>query len=76
MYLRGQVNSFKAGRIKQQYPLWETLTSDPEILNTVKGLTIEFIKTPFQCRVPKPKKFSPGEKLLLTLRLTNYSIKM
>ena len=61
-YLNTQVDCFKAGRIKESYHIWEKLTSDSEVLNTVKGLTIEFNRTPYQVRVPNQKKFSIEER--------------
>ena len=64
-YLRSQVKDFRAGRIKQFYPLWETLTSDTEVLGTVRGQRIEFTKTPLQLKAPKQKKFSLTEKSII-----------
>ena len=63
--MRSQVKDFRAGRIKQFYPLWETLTSDTEVLGTVRGQRIEFTKTPLQLKAPKQKKFSLTEKSII-----------
>ena len=58
LYLSQQVQSFQAGKIKTCYSMWQELTSDPEILNTVMGLNIEFIANPWQGKAPTQKKFS------------------
>ena len=34
---------FIAGRLKQFLPQWEKITTDPEVLQTVQGCTIEFV---------------------------------
>ena len=46
LYLSQQVDSFQAGKIRTCYSMWQELTSDPEILDTVKGLNIDFIANP------------------------------
>ena len=43
------------------YSMWQEVISDPEILNTVKGLNIEFIRNPWQGRAPDQKTFSLEE---------------
>lgn len=63
--MRNQVEGFRAGKISQHYPLWEKLTSDTEVLNTVKGLNIEFTRTPIQLQTPKQKNFNPAEKIII-----------
>jgi len=64
-YLRYQVEGFRAGKISQHYPLWEKLTSDTEVLNTVNGLNIEFTRTPIQLQAPKQKNLNPAEKIII-----------
>jgi len=36
------VNEFKAGNISTAFNSWESITSDPDVLQTVSGLQIEF----------------------------------
>jgi len=36
------VNAFKAGNISTAFNSWESITSDPDVLQTVSGLQIEF----------------------------------
>ena len=45
------------------------LTSEPEVLNTVKGHFIEFTTTPYRGQVPAEKKFSSEESNIYCLLL-------
>ena len=45
-YLKVKVDAFKGGQLRHYIKNWETLTSDQEILNTVRGDTIEFDSMP------------------------------
>ena len=56
-----KIQCFKAGNISKFYSTWLELTSDPEVLYTVKGQSIEFTTTPYQEQVPAQKKFSAEE---------------
>ena len=47
-YLEARQTNFEGGCISSFLPLWESLTKDPEILQIVSGLPIEFDETPFQ----------------------------
>ena len=38
--------SFKAGKLAAHFSQWQSLTSDPEILETVSGCKIEFDTMP------------------------------
>ena len=60
-----QIQYFKAGSISTCYSRWLDLTSNPEVLSTVKGQPIEFISTPYQDRVPTQKKFSVEESTII-----------
>ena len=48
--------------------MWQELISDPEILNTVKGLNIEFIRNPWQGRAPDKKKHLVWRKVKLLVK--------
>ena len=45
-YLRAKHKTFKAGKIKARYQFWVKLTSEPGILQTVKGVKIQFESNP------------------------------
>ena len=51
-----KVQCFKAGNISNYYSKWMELTSDPEVLQTVKGQLIEFTTTPYQHQAPCRKE--------------------
>lgn len=59
------IETFQAGRIKHYYNNWCKLTSDPEILNIVKGCRLDFQSVPTQATVPRGLSFSPEESLLI-----------
>ncbi len=61
-YLSYRVHNFQAGGTQNCVQVWQSLTKDPFILNTVSnGYAIEFDNTPFQSRGPKEIHFSPQE---------------
>ncbi len=45
-YLEKCIMSFSGGQISKSLPQWEAITSDPTILQIVKGEKIEFIAEP------------------------------
>ena len=45
-YFKGKMLSFKAGKLAAHFSLLQSLTSDPEILETVLGCKIEFDTIP------------------------------
>ena len=45
-YFREKMLSFKAGKLATHFSQWQSLTSDPEILETVSGCKIEFHSIP------------------------------
>ena len=47
-YLNRRKKTFQAGCISDASLLWRKLTSDPEILDTVHGMHIEFNELPVQ----------------------------
>ena len=55
-----------AGRLQYFVKHWKKLTSNPEILEWVSGLKIDFILEPFQEKVPHHPKMSAQESLLVT----------
>ena len=55
--------------------MWQELTSDPEILNTVKGLNIDFIANPWQGQAPTQKKCSPEESRIIESEINKLLVK-
>ena len=55
------VSDFQGGRLRHFASQWEALTSDPEILQTVKGYQIDFESEPVQYSVPKEINFTNQE---------------
>ena len=60
-----KIQCFTAGSLSKFYSRWLELTSDPEVLSTVKGQFIEFTATPYQDRVPAQKKFCAAESTII-----------
>ena len=60
-----KIQCFTAGSLSKFYSRWLELTSDPEVLSTVKGQFIEFTTTPYQDRVPAQKKFCAVESTII-----------
>ena len=61
-YLQNKCNSFKAGGLKHHVNAWREITTDPSILETVSGATIEFTDLPpIQGCNRLDSHFSPGE---------------
>lgn len=54
-------DNFTAGKIALHLVNWKKLTSDPWVLNAVKGIDICFEEKPRQYSQPKPIKFSETE---------------
>lgn len=60
-YYRFKAKHFQAGQITDHIEQWRNLTSDPEILETVAGQSIEFTQTPVQIKPPFQPKWSQEE---------------
>jgi len=70
-YFTNRVKNFTGGCLATHYKEWETLTSDVEILNTVKGLPLEFERSPPEnSSFPKHQKFGHQESVLVQKELT------
>ena len=55
------VKNFEAGRLKLHVSEWYKITHDKQIIDTVKGLKIEFADLPVQRNVPKEYKHTSEE---------------
>ena len=53
--------TLRAGAIRDKYDIWQTLTTDPFILQTITGVKLEFEETPRQTDSPRPITFSDYE---------------
>ena len=60
-YLRGKHERFQAGQIKTKLNNWKRMTSDPEVLETVKGLKIKFDGNPMMRSQKEQRYFSENE---------------
>ena len=49
---------------------WLQITSDPRIINIIKGVKIEFDSPVYQCKAPKPINFSPSEQVSVDAKLS------
>ena len=58
--------SFKAGKLAAHFSQWHSLTSDPQILETVSGCKIEFDTTPSLNKVMVHTVLSETKQNLLT----------
>ena len=59
--LHDLVKNFSAGRLSLFSDYWKTLTRDKEILNTIAGLSIEFMSLPYQIHVPHEYDYTEQE---------------
>ena len=71
-YLNKKIQLFKGGQLKSYYSEWEKLTSDSEILNTVSGLSIDFVTNHFNINVLSPTHYPFLNNLSLTAKLASY----
>ena len=56
--LQQSVNEFKAGQVKEHSSNWQKITSDPEVLQNIKGAKIPFITEPKMDKIPINPNFS------------------
>ena len=70
-YLRNKHEAFQAGQITTKLANWEKLTSDPEVLETVTGMKINFDERPETCRQNLQRRFSETENKATDEEVTN-----
>ena len=59
-----------AGRLKLYFPEWRELTSDPQILKTLKGFNVDFVDcSPVQMFPPKEIAFNSEESQIISSEL-------
>ena len=68
-YLYMCIDQFSAGCISKQISVWESITSDSEVLQTVKGMRLEFEDSPLH--YPVGYEISAGHKSLLKVEFKN-----
>ena len=56
-YIHMLSGGFQAGQIKTKLNNWKRMTSDPEVLETVKGLKIKFAANPTTCSQKEQRYF-------------------
>ena len=56
--LQQGVNEFKAGQVKEHFSNWQKITSDPEVLQNIKGAKIPFITESKMDKIPINPNFS------------------
>ena len=67
--LNNTAQNFRAGKSGDNIAMWETMTPDQWILNTIKGYSVEITSTPKQVHVPASFAFSANERKLISLVL-------
>lgn len=64
---RLMVKQFQAGQLRHSISAWESLTSDPYILDAIKHYHIEFeFNVPWQAHEPRQIKSSTSEKEIIS----------
>ena len=66
-YLCMCIDQFSTGCISKQISVWESITSDPEVLRTVKGIRLEFEDSPLH--YPVGYEIPVGHKSLLKVEV-------
>ena len=66
---------FKAGNLKNCLAYWQTITTDPNILNKIKGLSIPFHDIAYQTSYPKQIKFSEEESIRIDNEIEKKNVK-
>ena len=69
-YLQGRTQTFKAGSLAAYSHIWQELTSDPEVLETVTGQYIEFDSPPMQVKPFMQPKLSEIQTESVDLEIT------
>ena len=63
--LNDLVKNFQAGRLARHLDFWHKLTKDKNVLSTVAGLTLEFIRLPVQKFIPSEYRHTDEEMKFL-----------
>ena len=69
---QNRVAHFSGGQLRNNFLQWESLTSDREVLNTVSGLSFDFINEPEQRNPPGELKFSAEEERAIDLEIEKF----
>ena len=59
--LKDKCSEFRAGQVKNNIAEWAKITSDPEVLRSVQGESIELVNYPYQHTVPRAYEYSDAE---------------
>ena len=60
--LQQGVNEFNTGQVKEHFSNWQKITSDPEVLQNIKGAKIPFITEPKMDKIPINPNFSSDKE--------------
>ena len=63
--LNNLASNFQAGRLSKHVDFWRSLTRDKNVLDTISGLSIEFVKHPKQTFVPSEYRHTEEEMKFL-----------
>ena len=63
---------FSQGGVEKKVQNWQTLTSDPRILDLVRGVKLDFMEPPQQDKIPHEIKFSAEESILVQQELDRF----
>ena len=77
-YVSNTINTpdnFVAGKISASFDTWQNITSDPWILNTVRGYEIEFEQQPVQTCIPNQLSVSITEEKQINAEIKNFLAK-
>ena len=63
---------FRGGALSYHYAAWKSLTSDPEVLQYVRGTPLNFVSPPIQARLPHEIIFNQEEQQLVRAELDKF----
>ena len=63
---------FLVGGIAHKIQEWRTLTSDPEILQYVQGVKLDFVDQPVQDKLPHPIVFTKAEEVMVRKEIQRF----
>ena len=73
--LQAEALQFEGGRLQQFYAVWETLTSDPEFLQLVRGAHLEFDDTEFPSSSSPQPHLNKSEMAIIDAEIVKLSRK-
>ena len=71
LHLENLMKKFKAGQVSKYLHKWETMTSDPEILQMVTGDLISFVSDPPERNITRKCNVSKDTRELMDIEIQN-----